>query len=342
MNLSRAKENGVTFFWEQKETVRRNDPVFYNPRMQFNRDVSVAVVNAYFSSPFTVGLPLAGSGVRGLRMAKECARVEHISMNDHNPVFVTSVKQSIKENKFALKQFSLSSVDANEFLLASKGFDYVDIDPFGSPNQFLGAALSRTRRGGIVAVTATDTSALCGTYRDACKRKYWANPLHDEEMHEIGLRILVRKVQLLGAQFDKALTPVLSYTLDHYMRGFFRFETGKKKVDAILEQHQLYEKNGKQYGPIWTGPLKDAALIAKIDHPRTEFQFLKNELDVVGYYDTHTLASELKTGEPIKIDVLLAALKNKGFLASRTHFCLSAIKTTASRTVVEKIIRGNP
>ncbi|MCU0373510.1 MAG: ATP-binding protein, partial [Ignavibacteria bacterium] len=42
------------------------------------------------------------------------------------------------------------------------GFDYIDIDPFGSPCPFLDAAIKRLSRGGILAVTATDTSALAG------------------------------------------------------------------------------------------------------------------------------------------------------------------------------------
>ena len=38
-------------------------------------------------------------------------------------------------------------------------FDYIDIDPFGSPNPFLAAAIGRITRNGIVAVTATDTAS---------------------------------------------------------------------------------------------------------------------------------------------------------------------------------------
>ena len=71
----------------------------------------------------------------------------------------------------------------------STGFDYIDVDPFGSPNPFLDAAIKRIARDGILAVTATDTAPLCGTYTNACRRKYWAVPLRNELMHEIGIRI---------------------------------------------------------------------------------------------------------------------------------------------------------
>ena len=43
-------------------------------------------------------------------------------------------------------------------------------------------------------------------------------------MHEIGLRILIRRVQLAGSVYDKALIPILSYSKEHYMRVFFKCE----------------------------------------------------------------------------------------------------------------------
>ena len=64
--------------------------------------------------------------------------------------------------------------------LESAGFDYIEIDPFGSPTDFLESSIVRLSRRGILAVTATDTAPLCGTYPNTCKRKYsyWL-PLQD-------------------------------------------------------------------------------------------------------------------------------------------------------------------
>ena len=149
--------------------------------------------------------------------------------------------------------------DANLFLLNSKGFDYIDIDPFGTPNPYLDSACKRISREGILAVTATDTSALCGTYKDACQRKYWADSKNDCLMHETGLRILIRKVQLVAAQYDKALVPIFSYSKDHYMRVFFRSSKMKNKIDEILKQHKMMG----DFGPIWAGKLWDSKLAKK-------------------------------------------------------------------------------
>src|SRR3989344_5891157 len=101
-------------------------------------------------------------------------------------------------------------------------------------------------------------------------------------MHEIGLRILIRKVQLYGLPFDKALIPIFSYSKDHYYRLYFRCEKGKKICDEIIQQHQyfLYCNNCLNFkishfnnglcvcksqfqpaGPLWTGKLTDEKLI---------------------------------------------------------------------------------
>jgi tRNA (guanine26-N2/guanine27-N2)-dimethyltransferase len=145
-------------------------------------------------------------------------------------------------------------------LLTSRGFDYIDIDPWGTPNPYLDSACRRISRGGILAVTATDTSALCGTYPNACRRKYWALPKRDSNMHETGLRILIRKIQLVGAQYEKGLIPVYSYSREHYMRVFLRIEKGKSMVDRIIGFHDFL--NGS--GPLWTGKLWEEDLADKI------------------------------------------------------------------------------
>lgn len=144
--------------------------------------------------------------------------------------------------------------------------------------------MERISRGGILAVTATDTAALCGTYPSTCKRNYWATPLRNEHMHELGLRILIRKVELIGAQYEKALTPIFSYFKDHYFRAFFLCEKSKTKADEILKNHKYFhycnkclsfftsdsnrekccEKTMDTAGPLWAGLINDADLVKKM------------------------------------------------------------------------------
>lgn len=81
-------------------------------------------------------------------------------------------------------------------------FDFLDLDPFGSPVEFLDTALRSVRRNGVLAVTATDTGVLCGAYRNACLRKYLAEPIRGPLCHEAGLRILIGTVVRYAAKYD--------------------------------------------------------------------------------------------------------------------------------------------
>ena len=306
-----------------EKKISKKLPVFYNPVMKLNRDVSILVLNSISNKNMQLALPLAGSGIRGVRFFQELkkSKIKNISINDYKSI--KDIKSNLKLNKISGENIFLSNKDANFFLLESKGFDYIDIDPFGTPNPFLESAIVRLARNGILAVTATDTSALAGSSPTACLRKYWATPLKNEFMHETGIRILIRKVQLIGAQFEKALTPIFSFYADHYYRVFFRCDKGKKKADQILNFHKTMKYEKKEYGPIWTCRLWDDKLVEKMYETHDEsnkklhalISIIKDEskIHTVGFYDLHKLAKQKKISIP-KIDTLL----KKG--VSRTHF----------------------
>ncbi len=290
----------TAFFTEGKAKIAasagklsRQLPVFYNPAMKLNRDISIALINNINQTQLKIADPLAGSGIRSIRFLLELKKkkIKSISINDINKKAVNAIKNNLKLNKinYKSKKISINSKDANAFLLNSSGFDYIDIDPFGSPIPFLDSAVKHLARNGILAVTATDTAALAGTYPETCQRKYWATPLRNHLMHEVGLRILIRKIQLIAMQYEKALTPILSYSKDHYYRIFFQAQKSNKACDKILAEHKyvLYcpfcltlKASGANQaicnkiknktinkiaaGPLWTGNLFDKNLINKI------------------------------------------------------------------------------
>lgn len=68
-------------------------PVFYNPIMKLNRDISILVLKAN-KQRMNIALPLAGSGVRGVRFLKEAEKyVEKIYFNDYNENAVEIIKK---------------------------------------------------------------------------------------------------------------------------------------------------------------------------------------------------------------------------------------------------------
>jgi len=344
-----------------EKDVDRKMPVFYNPLMKSNRNISILLLNNISNKSLHLALPLAGSGIRGLRFLKELKRgkIKTLFVNDLKEDFPQTFTKNLILNNFTpqdLAKVKISRQDANLFLLGQHDaeycgyFDYIDLDPFGTPNPFLSSAVNKIKHQGILAVTATDTAALTGTYPQATKRKYWSTSLKNHLMHELGLRILIRKIQLQGIQFDKALFPVLSYHKDHYFRVYFRSERGKKKCDELISQQQylLYCPKCTNYqpskyncgqcscgsnfvfaGPLWIGKLFDKKLLAKMckSNPFLEEQkflnLLAQEADILGFYDLHVLAKKNKQ-DPPRMEMILNKLK-----ATRTHFSTSGIKTQA-------------
>ncbi|MBU0469899.1 MAG: tRNA (guanine(26)-N(2))-dimethyltransferase [Nanoarchaeota archaeon] len=370
-----VEENSVKIKVEiPKKDVHAKMEVFYNPLMKSNRNISVLLLNSVDNKKMNLALPLAGSGIRGLRFLQELekGKINHLFLNDKKDNFVKMFNENLKLNKISkAKENSISvfNQEASLFLLNLTEeqnikdfcgyFDYIDLDPFGSPNPFLSVTLARITRKGIIAITATDTAALTGTYPKVTKRKYWARSMRNDLMHEIGLRILIRKVQLHGVQFDKALVPILSYHKDHYFRVYFVSNKGKENSDEVIKEHQYLlscpkclsfkisnynQENcscGWKYdyaGPLWTGKLFDQKLLQAMlkNNPFPEeekfLQLLNDEMDTPFFYDLHALSKKYKT-DPPKMELALKKLKG-----TRTHFSLTGLKTEKSLKEVLKVV----
>ncbi|MGV8151080.1 MAG: hypothetical protein ACP5NV_05110 [Candidatus Woesearchaeota archaeon] len=350
------EEGSVKFYASKDKTgkISRELEVFYNPVMKFNRDVSIYLLNALNQKDMILCDLMAGSGVRSLRFLRELNKgiIQRLLVNDHDSLFQELFKKNLELNNIDTKKspIYLYSNDANKLLLESAGFDYIDIDPFGSPNDFLENSIVRLSRRGILAVTATDTAPLAGTYPDACIRKYWAKPINNHLMHEAGLRILIRKIQLIATSHDKALIPIYSYFKDHYFRIFFKCIKGKRECDNVIKNHKylLYcntcqssrisdlnhgiccNSDMIHAGRLWSGELWDSILAKKIFSYSKDDKFLQtindeSKIKTVGFYDLHQLAKKHKFKIP-NYERLLSEL-NKHTPSSRTIFSEHGIRT---------------
>jgi tRNA (guanine26-N2/guanine27-N2)-dimethyltransferase len=322
-----------------EEKISKKLPVFYNPVMKLNRDISVLLLEVIENKDMQIGLPLSATGIRGIRFLKELdkKKIKVVKFNDYDKNAVKIIKQNLKLNKIKNK-VEIYNQDANLFMLEHPGFDYIDIDPYGSPNVFLDSSIKRLARNGILAVTATDTGCLAGTFVNACLRKYWAKPKRDEMMHETGLRILIRKVQLIGADHDKALMPIFSYYKDHYFKIFFRCVKGKKKVDEILKQYGMFN----EAGPLWLGGLFDSKIASKIAKKSDE-KFLKmiekeSQIPVIGFYNIPKLCKKHKL-KMIKQDEIIKRIKKKGYKAAETHFAPNSLRSNIDEKSLIKILK---
>lgn len=239
--------------------------VFFNPAKSFDRSLSVEIIKE-LKPKHCLDL-LSGGGARGLRLMVE-AGITGMTFNDLNPQAVKLLKKNLKLNKLKARVFNKES---NQLLYdLGEYFDFIDLDPFGSPNPYLESAIKFTQRHGVLAVTATDTAALNGSKPKACFRKYHSINQRHPFMKETGLRILIKHVVEKGAENDFSIKPIAAHSTAHYYRAYFLKELGAKRTDELLNEikviyycpkcgHRGYEqcihKECIKLGPIFTGPI---------------------------------------------------------------------------------------
>ncbi|MDI9609601.1 MAG: tRNA (guanine(10)-N(2))-dimethyltransferase, partial [Candidatus Verstraetearchaeota archaeon] len=356
-------------------------PVFYNPVMEFSRDIAVAALSIFAKAKgrsITVCDPLAGIGARGIRYAKEVQSVEKVVMGDLNAESIPLIINNAKRNGIE-DLIEATHEDAN-LLLAEHSepgerFDFIDIDPFGTPMPFVDSSIRALKNGGLLAVTATDTAPLCGVHSKSCIRKYSSIPLRNEFCHETGLRILVGSVVREAAKYEFGAFPVLSYSVDHYFRSYFRLSLGARRADSALSNmgyllscssclwRRAVEFGGvlptscedcgsplRRAGPLWTGSLSDPDFLRTISgfdfsYMRTSkrmsklFKKLSGEVGMpVGFYVLDVVSKRLGVGAP-SLEKALNGLTSAGYSAFPTHFHPKGIKTDAPPGVVEEVIK---
>lgn len=353
--------------------------LFFNPAMRFSRDLSILVVEQRLEEhvarkgdrTFGVYDGLSATGARALRLAREVrdpsGRLQ-VMANDRDRHAVELLRGNVETN--ALQEKVTVVHDDFALGMGTQWFDVVDVDPFGSPAPFLDSAVQHLHRKALLAVTATDTTALCGVYPNVCRRRYDARPWHGTAMHEVALRILAGTLVRLAARHDRALRPVLSHATDHYVRIYFEAEAGARKADEALQHigmaleaadgtRRLVSRDTPRpvdavrwAGPLWTGPLQDkdlcVALLERLEaHPRLErpplerfLQYAAEEADAPPlFYEIGERCERLGISPPRR-EVLFERLRAAGHTAARTHIEPTAFKTDASGPQLDEILRA--
>ncbi|MFX1450271.1 MAG: tRNA (guanine(10)-N(2))-dimethyltransferase [Promethearchaeota archaeon] len=217
-------------------------PVFFNPTMEFRRDISILGIKTYKSEKeqkISFCDPLAATGAMGIRVANELKNVT-VYINDINRKAIELIKKSVDYNN--LDNINISNEYANNFLIEFakkiKRFDIIDIDPFGSPVPFLNSALYSIRGDGLISCTATDMPPLVGIKKhlQACIRNYGSVPLKTEYAHEIALRILIGYIVREAAKYNKAAKILFSHSSNHYIQVIVKLKQGILLANQILTE----------------------------------------------------------------------------------------------------------
>jgi tRNA (guanine26-N2/guanine27-N2)-dimethyltransferase len=230
------------FVKEPWEYAPSKAPVFYNPLMESNRDLAVLALQVYqkmVKREISVCEPLAGCGIRSIRLAREVEGIKKIILNDINPKAAKLAEFNVDRNKLTERALVFNR-DAN-LLLAQhaaprRRFGFIDIDPFGPPVSYMDSAVRALRNGGLLALTATDLAPLCGVHHKACLRKYGGRPLRTEYCHELAVRLLAGCLVMMAAKHEIGVQIVFSRSTYNYARVYAIARYGAKQADNSVHK----------------------------------------------------------------------------------------------------------
>ncbi|MGB9674531.1 MAG: N2,N2-dimethylguanosine tRNA methyltransferase, partial [Nanopusillaceae archaeon] len=325
-------------------------PVFYNPLMKINRDFTILLLKSYsdlYGKKLDILDCMSATGIRSIRIIKEIPEViNKIVINDIKKEAVENIIENLKLNNIEINnKVIVKNEDCRKILLEEK-FDYIDIDPFGTPVGFVEFLPRSLKKYGIAGVTATDISSLSGSKKGSCFRKYGTIGIKTDFYLEFGIRNLIKYVVSEGLKYDIALTPIFGYYYKHHYRVFFLKSFKSKDIKYLTENIKeiYYCKNcgykslegGKcnicnseliKLGPIYVGKIYKEEILEKMKNNINIIDFDKEEKKIFDriincdskfdswyYYDIRKIASFYKKDLP-KIEKILEI--NNG---CRTHF----------------------
>ncbi len=321
--------------------------------MAGDRDLGIALARALVPSPLgeRSGWEMtSATGVRGLRLLRESGVFRSFAFSEANPEAAGVLRENVA-------RFPGASAFEGDARIPPPGapFDYVDLDPYGTPVPFVPVAVAAVRPGGVLAVTATDMMVLAGAQPAACAQRYGARPVRGRLGPEGGLRILLAHLSHEAERQGRSIRPLLAYSRDHYVRAYLEVvdRLPHPAPVGVIEPerwHGPFVGSRGPYGPMWLGPLFDPALVARLATPEgaarpREIERLIARLqeevtvDRPFYFEANLLAAKLGLPMPLSLASVQQGLRSLGFRAARTHARPEGFRTDAPREAVEELVR---
>ena len=344
--------------------------VFYNSLAKFSRSVGVAVISNESrekGKKLVAADSLAATGIRGLRYYLESNSIDKIVFNDVSIYAYNTIRKNILLNR--CDNYEIYNFNVDLFLNLNKNvYDMIDIDPFGSPSPYIDSSIENIKNNGLLAVTATDLSALCGVYPKSGFRKYSAIIKKTSFCHEIALRVLIRNIVEAAGRHFKIAYPILSYFTEQYARVYLHIHRGKQDYPydkigylflnediKVISSLKFKEFAGNNIiGPLWIGPLHDEKFVRGIlvnhlhlnifdenDQRRAEklFRIFIEEAEMPPYYfDIHKMCKAIKIPPP-PLEKVMDKLSSLGYRVSRTHFSGYSLKTDSPVNMLLEVLK---
>ena len=209
------------------------------------------------------------------------------AINSHNqnlPKYTENVEMNFDRYGSMTQRESVNGIffqkmDA-KLAMADASYQWIDIDPFGSPVPFIDSAIQSLARTGVLEVTATDTAALTGSSLSSQKRRYDSQGIVDDYAHDDAVRVLLGLIAKVAAMHDRVIKPILSLFDGHHVRVSVLVKTSKEgasdfqnnigyrlrcldlpyKFIKYPDSNQIKDSSG----PLWTGPLMDREIAGRM------------------------------------------------------------------------------
>ncbi|ODV91332.1 hypothetical protein CANCADRAFT_24269 [Tortispora caseinolytica NRRL Y-17796] len=265
-DYQKVKEGLATILYPGDESKE----VFYNHIQQFNRDLSVVAIRTWAAKqtekrskkrkidtdgsaseqPYIkIFEGLAASGLRSIRYAKEIPSVKSVVANDFSPSAVESINRNIQYNDVSnivtssvgdanvqmMLQRSAHQTKGRSPIAGQQSFHCIDIDPYGTAAPFIDQAVHTVSNDGLLLITCTDLAVLAGaSYPEKCYANYGGlTNCGSEFSHESALRLVLGLIGTAAARHGRSIEPLLSLSIDYYLRVFVRVRTSPIEVKFL-------------------------------------------------------------------------------------------------------------
>ncbi|XP_013771043.1 tRNA (guanine(26)-N(2))-dimethyltransferase [Pundamilia nyererei] len=151
---------------------------------------------------------LAASGLRSVRFALEVPGLQSVTANDFSAKAAALIARNAQYNGVShLLQASCRDASMLMYDMRAKKdcYDVIDLDPYGSPTSFLDAAVQSVSEGGM-----------------------WK-----------ALRIILHSLDQRAGVYQRYIQPLLSVSVDFYIRVFVRVFTGQATVKNSASKQAL-------------------------------------------------------------------------------------------------------
>uniref|UniRef100_A0A672YYC2 tRNA (guanine(26)-N(2))-dimethyltransferase n=1 Tax=Sphaeramia orbicularis TaxID=375764 RepID=A0A672YYC2_9TELE len=185
---------------------------------------------------------LAASGLRSVRFALEVPGLQSVTANDFSTKAAALISRNARYNGVD-HLLQASCQDASMLMYEKRGkkerYDVIDLDPYGSPATFLDAAVQAVADGGLLCITCTDMAVMAGNSGETCYSKYGSVSIKAKYCHEMALRIILHSLDQRAAVYQRYIHPLLSVSVDFYIRVFVRVFTGQATVKNSASKQAL-------------------------------------------------------------------------------------------------------